>query len=74
MNWNWWLIFVRKWTGYQFQTEITERYDDSSGSREFEITTEQFQKQLEGEFSDILHALKSWKKWFSVHVLAVFVD
>lgn len=38
---------------FQFSTEITERYDNSSGSRDFEITSEQFSKQLSGEFADI---------------------
>lgn len=46
---------------YQFSTEITERYDDSSGSRDFEITKEQFSEQLAGEFSDIFMHLNPEK-------------
>lgn len=38
---------------FQFSTEITERYDQSLGAREFEITKEQFNEQLSGEFADI---------------------
>jgi radical SAM protein with 4Fe4S-binding SPASM domain len=46
---------------FQFSTEITERYDESSGSREFEITKEQFQEQLSGEFADIFMHLNPEK-------------
>jgi radical SAM protein with 4Fe4S-binding SPASM domain len=42
---------------FQFSTEITERYDDSSGSKDFEITEAQFKEQLAGEFSDIFMVL-----------------
>lgn len=38
---------------FRFSTEITERYDGSSGAREFEITSEQFLQGLKGEFSDV---------------------
>lgn len=38
---------------YQFSTEITERYDDSEGSRHFEITGDQFKTLLEGEYTEI---------------------
>lgn len=46
---------------FQFSTEITERYDDSAGSRDFEITKEQFKEQLAGEFSDIFMHLNPEK-------------
>lgn len=46
---------------FQFSTEITERYDDSAGSRDFEITNEQFNQQLAGEFSDIFMHLNPEK-------------
>jgi radical SAM protein with 4Fe4S-binding SPASM domain len=46
---------------FQFSTEITERYDDSSGSRDFEITEEQFTEQLSGEFADIFLLLNPEK-------------
>lgn len=46
---------------FQFSTEITERYDESRGSRDFEITKEQFQEQLAGEFSDIFMHLNPEK-------------
>ena len=38
---------------YQFSTEITERYDGTNGSKEFEITKEQFSELLRGEFSEL---------------------
>ena len=38
---------------YQFSTEVTDRYDDSKGSRDFEITPEQFKILLAGEYSEI---------------------
>lgn len=38
---------------FQFSIEITDRYDNSDGSRNFEITEEQFKEMLESEFSDI---------------------
>ncbi|MFA6236649.1 MAG: radical SAM protein [Bacteriovorax sp.] len=46
---------------FQFSTEITERYDNSSGSREFEITKEQFSEQLSGEFAEIFMHLNPEK-------------
>ncbi len=42
---------------FQFSTEITERYDDSSGSKDFEITTKQFQEQLAGEYAEVFMTL-----------------
>ncbi|HXH76818.1 MAG TPA: radical SAM protein [Bacteriovoracaceae bacterium] len=38
---------------FQFSIEITERYDNSSGAKDFEITPEQFKEQLSGEFADV---------------------
>jgi radical SAM protein with 4Fe4S-binding SPASM domain len=38
---------------YQFSTEITERYDNSLGAKDFEITNEQFENLLAGEFSEL---------------------
>lgn len=38
---------------FQFSIEITDRYDSSDGSRDFEITNEQFSTMLESEFTDI---------------------
>lgn len=38
---------------FQFSTEITERYDQSKGARDFEITKEQFEEQLRGTFAEI---------------------
>lgn len=46
---------------FQFSTEITERYDNSSGSRHFEITKEQFAEQLNGEYSEIFMHLNPEK-------------
>lgn len=38
---------------FQFSIEITDRYDNSNGARDFEITEAQFKEMLEGEFSEI---------------------
>lgn len=46
---------------FQFSIEITERYDESMGSRDFEITNEQFKEQLSGEFADIFMHLNPEK-------------
>lgn len=46
---------------FQFSTDITERYDDSSGARNFEITKEQFTNQLSGQFADIFMHLNPEK-------------
>lgn len=46
---------------FQFSTEITERYDQSLGSRNYEITTEQFNQQLRGEYAEIFMHLNPEK-------------
>jgi radical SAM protein with 4Fe4S-binding SPASM domain len=46
---------------FQFSTEITERYDSTSGARDVEITNEQFIEQLSGEFSDVFMHLNPEK-------------
>ena len=46
---------------FQFSTEITERYDNSKGSKDFEITNEQFVENLSGEYSDIFMQLNPEK-------------
>lgn len=37
---------------FQLSTEVTERYDQSFGAKDFEITKEQFEDLLRGEFSE----------------------
>lgn len=46
---------------FQFSTEITERYDESSGSKDYEITREQFTEQLAGEFAEVFMTLNPEK-------------
>jgi len=46
---------------FQFSIEMTERYDGSSGARDFEMTEEQFKEQLEGEFAEVFMVLNEEK-------------
>jgi radical SAM protein with 4Fe4S-binding SPASM domain len=46
---------------FQFSTEITERYDQSKGAREFEITKEQFEEQLLGPYEEIFTHINNEK-------------